>query len=313
MENNHSQITAPAQQASMPVFNIFDPAQFEIMQRYCRMFAYSELVPDMYKAVLKPFPNNATEGQIKAIQAENKMIETKAMSNCMIAISMAIRINADPLMIMQNMAVIHGRPSWSSKFLIATVNTCGRFEPLQYKHTVNGKVGKIKYAEFVWNDRTRRKETILKEFDGSQIDNMTCIAFTTKKGSSDILQSTPVDLRMVIAEGWWTKAGSKWPTMTKQMLIYRAASFWTNSYAPELSMGMRTIEENQDVEDADYVEIKDVDKQVQVEKKKANTETIDMDSAPVENTEQPAEEKKTDDQPKPQPQEQKPAEDGPNW
>jgi len=34
---------------SVAVFNFFDPVQFETMQRVCKMFANSELVPDMYK------------------------------------------------------------------------------------------------------------------------------------------------------------------------------------------------------------------------------------------------------------------------
>ena len=97
------------QQSSAPVvFNFFDPQQFETMQRVCKMFANSELVPDMYKV-------------------SDKNPEAKAVANCMIAISMSMRIGADPLMIMQNMVIIYGRPSWSSKFLVATVNTCGRF------------------------------------------------------------------------------------------------------------------------------------------------------------------------------------------
>ena len=39
--------------------------------------------------------------------------------------------------------------------------------------------------------------------------------------------------------------------------MYRAASFWTNVYAPELSMGMRTIEEQQDIEDVEFVDVTD--------------------------------------------------------
>ena len=43
--------------------------------------------------------------------------------------------------------------------------------------------------------------------------------------------------------------------MPKQMLMYRAASFWTNAYAPELSMGMKTEDEIRDIVDVDYEEI----------------------------------------------------------
>ena len=84
------------------------------MQRVAKMFAHSELVPEMYK------------------ESENNSIE-KAMANCIIAIDIANRIGANILMVMQNLVIIYGRPSWSSKFLIATINTCGRFESLKFK------------------------------------------------------------------------------------------------------------------------------------------------------------------------------------
>ena len=49
------------------------------------------------------------------------------VGNCMIAIEMASRINTSPMMVMQNLYVVHGNVGWSSKFLIAALNTCGRF------------------------------------------------------------------------------------------------------------------------------------------------------------------------------------------
>jgi hypothetical protein len=33
------------------------------------------------------------------------------------------------------------------------------------------------------------------------------------------------------------------------MLMYRAAAWWSSAYAPEISMGMRTVEEEQDIID----------------------------------------------------------------
>ena len=49
-------------------------------------------------------------------------------------------------------------------------------------------------------------------------------------------------MEMAIKEGWYTKSGSKWQTMPRLMLQYRAASFWQRAYAPEISMGMITQE-----------------------------------------------------------------------
>jgi hypothetical protein len=234
------------QPAAPVAFNFFDPVQFETMQRICRIFANSELVPDMYKV-------------------SEKNSEIKAIANCMIAVEMAQRIGASPLMIMQNMIIIYGRPSWSSKFLVATVNTCGRFNPLQYRFTNKGAVGKVDYTEYdkVWIPETNGRKGYYKNnaktvtFDGTKIMDIECIAYTCARGSDKILESSPVSIRLAIQEGWYTKNGSKWTTMSKQMLMYRAASFWTNAYAPELSMGMKTEEEIRDIVDVGYEEIRE--------------------------------------------------------
>ena len=268
-------------------FNFFDPVQFDTMQRVCKLFANSELVPDMYK-----------------VSEKNSL--DKAMANCIIAVEMGQRIGASPLMIMQNMVIIYGRPSWSSKFLIATVNTCGRFNPLQFRITSLGMVGKVEYVDYIWNQQTRRKEAVKKEFDGTKIDNLQFVAYTTAKGSDAVLESSPIDIRMAIQEGWYTKAGSKWTTMTKQMGMYRAASFWTSAYAPELSMGMKTTEEVQDIIDVDYV---DVTEKVEKEKaENANKETIKMDtdkSEPDKSEEPVVDEKGQKEGAKNEPHEQK--------
>ena len=231
-----------AQPQNQAGFNFFDPVQFDTMQRVCKLFASSELVPDMYKVT------------------EKNPIE-KAMANCMIAIEIAQRIGASPLMVMQNMVPIYGKPSWSSKFLVATVNTCGRFNPLQYRFTEKGMLGMVDYTDYVWDNAARAKRAVAKQFDGKKIMDIECVAFTTAKGSDKVLESSPVSVRLAIQEGWFTKNGSKWQTMTKQMLMYRAASFWTSAYAPELSMGMKTVEEYQDIQDVDYQEIIDVEKE----------------------------------------------------
>ena len=57
------------------------------------------------------------------------------------------------------------------------------------------------------------------------------------------------------------------------MLMYRAASMWTNAYAPELSMGMRTVEGQQDI----YTEYEDVTTEVAAEKEaNANKKRISL-------------------------------------
>lgn len=266
-KTNQNEATLTTSQQSG--FNFFDPVQFDTMQRVCSLFANSELVPDMYKIS----DNNPKE---------------KAIANCMIAIEMAQRIGASPLMIMQNMVIIYGRPSWSSKFLVATVNTCGRFNPLQYRFTEKGMLGKVDYTEYerTW-DKTLyggkggyKNAAKTVTFDGTKVMDIECVAFTTAKGSDKVLESSPISLRLAIQEGWYTKNGSKWRTMPKQMLMYRAASFWTNAYAPELSMGMKTEDEIRDIVDVDYEEITATQPEDNMEKK---TVSLD-DEKPQETT-----------------------------
>lgn len=281
MEKTNQLQPVQAQTNAVATFNFFDPVQFETMQRVCKLFSSSELVPDMYR----------TDLTLKDGKAINP--ESKAMANCMIAIEMAQRIGASPLMIMQNMVIIYGRPSWSSKFLVATVNTCGRFEPLKYKITSLGRVGKIQYIDYVWDGK--RKAPVTKEFDGTQIDNLQCIAYTTVKGSDEIMESAPIDIKLAIQEGWYTKSGSKWQTMTRQMLMYRAASFWTNAYAPELSMGMKTEDEIRDIIDIPYEDVTVTEKVNKEKAENANKTVISMEPEPSKHNET------TQEQPKKEP------------
>jgi hypothetical protein len=282
-----TQNTAVAtRQTGVTQFNFFDPEQFATMQRVAKMFTSSELVPDMYRTT-----------------ADNP--ESKAMSNCIIAIDIANRIGANVLMVMQNLVIIYGRPSWSSKFLISTVNTCGRFESLKFKFTVLGKIKDYKYTEYEteWvkapDGRNRKQTKVIDKTIVGPIDNIECIAYTNQKGSDEILESSPVSVEMAINEGWYTKKGSKWKTMTRQMLMYRAASFWTSTYAPELSMGMKTEDEIRDIEDISY---EDVTMKAEM-KAKANKEEISIEDAKEE---KPVEERPEPIQTQPEPVEADP-------
>ena len=181
-------MTAPSVQAGF-----FDLQSFELMQRVAKGFASSSLVPQQY------------QGNV---------------ANTMIALSMAQRIGADPMAVMQQLHVINGRPSWSSKFLIATFNACGRFTAMRFRF--RGTEGQ---------------------------DDWSCQAYATEKATGEEVNGAWVSIALAKAEGWHSKNGSKWKTMPQQMLMYRAASFMVNIVAPELSMGLQTAEEAHDIID----------------------------------------------------------------
>ena len=90
--------------------------QFEATQRIAMMYAMSNFIPDSYKY---------RNGQ----QLEQNVV----LANCTIALEMATRMQANPLMVMQNLYIVHGQPAFSSKFLIACINASKRFSPLRYE------------------------------------------------------------------------------------------------------------------------------------------------------------------------------------
>ena len=182
-------------------------------------------------------PENPREREMILVEREFAMMQRKGQAlaassiipkefqqnlpNCLIAMEMAQRLNTGELEIMQNLYVIHGRPSFSASYLIAKVNNSNILK------------GRLKF-EFVGKEGT---------------DDYGCYAYGIDSDTEERLAGTVITVRMAKAQGWWGKNGSKWPDMTDQMLQYRSASFWSRVYAPDATMGMHTVEEVQEIEE----------------------------------------------------------------
>ena len=161
---------------------------FEHSMRVAKALSVSDLVPAQYK------------GNI---------------SNCLIALDVARRVGASELMVMQNLYIVHGKPAWSSQFLIATLNACRKFSPLRYEE----------------DDKNGGR----------------CRGVAIDLSTGERLEGVWVTMEMAAAEKWIDKAGSKWKTMPQLMMRYRAAAFFTRQFAPEVSMGIMTSEEVMDI------------------------------------------------------------------
>lgn len=196
---------------------------FELMQRAAKLLITSTLVPAAYRA-----------------NDEKKGPNPNALANCVVALNMSQRMGADPLMVMQNLYVVEGRPSWSSQWIIAAVNGCGRFSPLRFEIKDLGEKS-VEYTATYWEGR-EKKTKILTE----KIRDKVCIAWAKEKETGERIESPPVSIEMAVKEGWYSKNGSKWKTMDEVMLRYRTASFFGKLYAPELLMGLQSVEEMQD-------------------------------------------------------------------
>lgn len=193
---NLPQVHQPAALQTVNNSMFFDVAKFEHAHKVAEIFAGSTMVPDHFK---------------------------RNLGNCLIALNYADRVKADPFMVMQSMYVIHGKPGIEGKLLIALLNSCGRFEPVEFE--TRGNV-----------------EAFENEADG-------CRASTTVIRTGKKLDGEWVTWRTVKAEGWYEKQGSKWMTMPAQMFRYRSAAFFARINCPEILLGMQTKEEINDTVD----------------------------------------------------------------
>jgi hypothetical protein len=183
-----------------------DSGSFEMAQRMAMALSKSELIPKAY------------QGNIPST---------------MIALELSKRTGVSPIMVMQNLHVIQGKPSWSSSFIIAVINSYKKFSmPLNFELKGEG-------------------------------DKRSCIAFTTGTDGQRY-ESPEVNIKMAVDEGWMSKSGSKWKTMPDLMLRYRSAAFFGRLYCPELLMGMQAEDEVIDVTpskidpDTFHAELKDL-------------------------------------------------------
>lgn len=133
-----------------------------------------------------------------------------------IAIDMANRMGVSPIMVMQNLYVVKGKPSWSGQ-------ACKSF--LQRKYTSVKTI-------YVGAKGTDERGCYIKAVDDD----------------GDVLEGTTVTMAMAKAEGWTSNA--KWRNMPEQMLAYRAAAFFARVHCPDVLMGCQVEGEAEDSQPA---------------------------------------------------------------
>lgn len=145
-----------------------------------KMFASSSLVPQAYQG--------------------------KAM-DCAIAVDMANRMGISPMMVMQNLYVVKGKPSWSGQACTALIEGSGKFKNL--RHIYTGTKG---------------------------TDTRGCYVEAVRIDNGEVVQGTEVTMEMAKLEGWLSN--SKWKSMPDQMLAYRASAFFARVHIPNALMGV---------------------------------------------------------------------------
>ena len=186
-----SEITTQSVEGESSIYKNTD--SFEFAQRQAKSLCESNLVPISY------------QGQ-------------KGLPNCLVALEMSKRMNLSPLTVMQNLNIIHGRPTWSAQFISSQIMGCCRFENFDY----------------------------LVKGEGETLE-VQCIA--KRIADQKIIKGTAVSMKMARLEGW-TK-NPKYTSMPELMLRNRAATFFGRQYIPDLLLGVQTSEEVVDIQPLD--------------------------------------------------------------
>ncbi|WHQ72725.1 hypothetical protein KEC54_13915 [Methylorubrum extorquens] len=178
-----------------PVGIFAAPDKFEHAQRVAKVFAESALVPSHF---------------------QNKL------ANCLIALNIADRMGEDPLTVMQNLAIVSGKPCWQTQYMIARANKSGVFS-----------------SRITWR----------AEGQGGDL----AVTASAALADSGEVVSVAVSMAMAKADGWLKNA--KYQSMPEHMLRWRSAAMLIRLYAPEVMLGIQSTEE---VEDATQSAPRDV-------------------------------------------------------
>lgn len=180
-----------------PMATILNPVLYKHLMTVAAQFSQTQLIP-------KHFQNHPED--------------------CFVALHMAHRLGADPIMVLQNLYVVHGTPGWSAKFIIAQANMSRVFST------------RIKF---------RHEGDELMDVSKSTL-KVTAYA-TMNDGSGDVVEAT-ASMDMARAEGW--SNNPKYKGLQRQMLSYRAATLLVRLYAPEVLMGVPVVDELEDIDAA---------------------------------------------------------------
>lgn len=179
------------------------------------------------------------------------------LGNCFIAMQMAVRLGMDPFMFMQKSYIVHGKPGLEAQLCIALMNSSGIFsDAIDYE-----KQGDDPDDAFDPSYRVR--------------------AWAIRESTGKRVNGPWIDWKLVTAEGWKDKPGSKWKTMPEQMFMYRAAAFFGRLHCPERLMGMLTSEELNDMENQP-IPAPGGNKRAAQMMAMASAETVDTTATPIE-------------------------------
>lgn len=208
--------------------SVFDTDRMDALFKLATKISNSDLIPDHYRD--KP-------------------------SNCFLAMWKSERMGMDFHSFMQVSYVLKGKFGYEAKFVIARLNTSGKFKgPIRWSTAGEVKYDKRMVDTYKNQGNPPQKVLIKKEKLFVSADSTkSWTAFATLKSCDEKIEQT-FYLKTAILNGWCEDADSKWNTMTEEKGQYQSAVFLGRMYAPEVIMDMQTREELEDIQAAETID-----------------------------------------------------------
>lgn len=137
--------------------------------------------------------------------------------NVLLCMGMSDKMGLDVITVMNNLQLVMGKQEWKGSFIPVLIERTGKYCDLEFNFV--GTEGKNDFGCYLEATRVR---------DGKRI------------------KGTTITMEMAKAEGWYNR-NSKWQTMGRQLLIYRASTFFARAYCAGALNGISTEGEVSDI------------------------------------------------------------------
>lgn len=195
------------------------------------------IVKENKHEVMNPFSNGENFNNLFRIGqsfAQSNLVPANYQGkpmDCAIAVDMANRMGVSPMMVMQNLYVVKGKPTWSGQACMSMIRGSKEFKNVRPVYT---------------GERNT--------------DTWGCYIQAEYRDTGEVVRGTEVTIAVAKQEGWYSKKDkfgnetSKWQSIPEQMLAYRAAAFFARVYIPNSLMGVYVEGEAEDIEKPEYRE-----------------------------------------------------------
>lgn len=137
--------------------------------------------------------------------------------NVLLCMGMSKKMNLDVITVMNNLQLVMGKQEWKGSFIPVLIERTGKYCDLEFNFV--GTEGK---------------------------DDFGCYLEATRVRNGKRIKGTTITMEMAKAEGWYNR-NSKWKTMGRQLLIYRASTFFARAYCAGALNGISTEGEISDI------------------------------------------------------------------